>query len=259
MLPRLLEFVHEALENRAEYLERLLMLWTVMVVLGLMYEYAPEFTRVPTRWTPRHPKIFKWIRILELTGAALVTIGVAGELYIAVKAADVQGKLRALNDSRLADLNKQAAIARKEASNADERASASEKEAALLRKLAEGRQLTKAQIRKIGGSLKRFAGRNLFITSYTGDAEAARLGLQIITALGSGQANINADNNLGRTIAERGGVQFGISVSGPQDDMEFISAIAESLRTNGALGSQKPRDRTDNAYRYRRSRPHGRT
>jgi hypothetical protein len=42
-------------------------------------------------------------------------------------------------------------------------------------------------------------------------------------------------NNLGRTIAERGGVAFGVDISGPKEDKVFVDAMAKSLRANGRI------------------------
>lgn len=84
--------------------------------------------------------------------------------------------------------------------------------------------------------MRRFAGLAIFISSYTGDAEAARLGLQIKSTLEV--AGIHCDNNLGRTIAERGGVAFGVDISGPPSDANFICGIAKSLRDEAKIDAE---------------------
>jgi len=53
-----------------------------------------------------------------------------------------------------------------------------------LKAVIAGRQFTPESIHEIVQDLKGFSGKSLFIASYTGDAEAMRLGLQIKAALG---------------------------------------------------------------------------
>jgi hypothetical protein len=120
--------------------------------------------------------------------------------------------------------------------------------AAQLNAVVAGRQLTPDAMRQIADDLKGFAGRNLFIASYTGDAEAARLGLQIKAALQD--AGILVDDNLGRVEAERGGVDFGVHISGPEGDKDFMTAMRKSLEERGKIEVSKtfavPRVRIEN-------------
>jgi len=109
-------------------------------------------------------------------------------------------------------------------------------ETARLEAIVAGRQLTKEQSSDLTESMRTFASRELFITSYSGDAEAARLGLQIKLALG--KAKLKVADELGRSIASGGGVSFGIVVSGPTTDKDLIDALAKSLRAHGKLDAR---------------------
>lgn len=127
------------------------------------------------------------------------------------------------------------ASAEQKAGEANDRAAANEKEAALLRKLAQGRRLTELQIDQIATSLKPFAGRRLLMGSYPGDAEAARLGLQISTALRRAGIDVLI-NQLGKgPMNLTGTINFGVHVAGPEKDKGFLRAIANSLHLHGKL------------------------
>jgi hypothetical protein len=124
-------------------------------------------------------------------------------------------------ESRMTALNKDAADARLET--------------AQLSAIVAGRQLTSQNIRDITNDLRGFAGRNLYIASYSGDAEAARLGLQIKAALKG--AGIRVYDALGTTLAGLGGggVDFGVHISGPDADHDFMLAIRKSLEAHGKI------------------------
>ncbi len=127
-------------------------------------------------------------------------------------------------DRRIAKAHERAAGLEKEAADA-------RLETAQLEAIVAGRQLTPENIQEIAEELKVFSGRHLYISSYSGDAETARFGLQIKAALQG--AGVRVDDNLGRVVAERGGVTFGVEISGPNADKEFTDAICESLRAHG--------------------------
>jgi len=76
------------------------------------------------------------------------------------------------------------------------------------------------------------------ISSYAGDAEAARLGIQIRDALQT--AGIKVYDHLGQLVANDG-VAFGVDVGGREEDKEFIAAIAGALSKIGKL-AVRPRN-----------------
>ena len=102
-----------------------------------------------------------------------------------------------------------------------------------------GRQLSAEQISAIANYLKIFAGRRVFIGSYSGDAEGARFALQFKRALEDAQIAIGPnDDFIGKTVpgmglAGWGGLQFGIHLQGVEADDDLIAAIAAALRENG--------------------------
>jgi len=111
----LLNVIHAALERRVDLLEEKLALYTALVALGLLYEYGYDID-----WFKKSkPPLPKWFPWLSHLGALLVTVGVAGELYIEVAAFGAQGNLRAFNNGMTAILNKEAGDARQEAQNAE--------------------------------------------------------------------------------------------------------------------------------------------
>jgi hypothetical protein len=195
---------------------------TIAVFVGLLVEYTILLRPKINEFSSRE-LVFTFIAGVAIAG------GVYGEYHFGSIASDAAFRLESVSEERVAQLNKDAEVARL----GQEKLRAENLE---LEKLAVGRQLSPEQVVAVGQSLKPFAGRDLFITSYTGDAEAARLGLQIKAALR--RAQINADDNLGRTIPVRGGVAFGVEVTGPENEKKFVDAIANSLRARGALDAR---------------------
>src|SRR5207237_6544799 len=120
----------------------------------------------------------------------------------------------------------QQTIAEFEIATLNLRAANAERETVQLEAAVAGRRLTSEQIATIAASLRQFAGRELFVTSYSGDAEAARLGLQIVATLK--RAGLRPANELGRSVATGGGVVFGIHISGPQEEKGLVNAITQS-------------------------------
>lgn len=122
------------------------------------------------------------------------------------------------------------------------------RETAELEAIVAGRQLTPEEIGGIATSLKRFSGREIYISSYAGDAEAARLGIQIREALK--MAGIQASDHLGEVVAHEG-VAFGVDVSGRGGDKDMIFAISAALSGIGRLNARprivEPQVRLGNA------------
>jgi hypothetical protein len=108
-LPQL-ESAIKSLEKSLDSLSGWLTVWTALVVLGLGVELADDLRKVvkerPIKWT-KH--------LLVIGGGLLITMGVAGELFVQFKASKVETILRADSHQVEALLNKQAADANKEA------------------------------------------------------------------------------------------------------------------------------------------------
>jgi hypothetical protein len=188
------------LEASLDSLEVCLLVATGLVVLGLILEYWHEIPEAINELR----KAWSWKPICIIAGGILITLGVAGELYVQFIASGRETALRKANDAVFAGLNTEAAKARKDAgaaieraSSADERASKNEEEAARLRKVAEQerlarikieesvawRRLTKAQQSRIGTRLSRFAGQQALLQYDASDIEAGTFALDIALAL----------------------------------------------------------------------------
>lgn len=141
-LPQL-ESAIKALEKSLDSLSVWLTVWTALVVLGLGVELADDLKKVvkerPMEWT-KH--------LLVIGGGLLITIGVAGELFVQFKASKVETVLRAdshqveaLLNKQAADANKEAEEVRKEAASALIQISQAKKDAELARRDAESFKL----------------------------------------------------------------------------------------------------------------------
>jgi hypothetical protein len=100
----LLESAHAALEARVDVFEAWLAFCTALVALGLLYEYGYDLHAFKN-------SRFRWAARLTHLGAILVTVGVAGELYIEVVSSRAQEDLRGFNNGAVAELNKTASDA----------------------------------------------------------------------------------------------------------------------------------------------------
>jgi hypothetical protein len=154
----------------------------------------------------------------------LVAIGVAGE--------SVYGIRLYWNNRKLLE------IQNREATNQRETIAQLNNETAKLESIVAGRNLKPEEISALGKSLKRFAGRTILIGSYTGDAEGARLAMQIKAALDL--AHITVENRIGNIGAERGGVFLGVGVSGELSERDTINAISDALATEAHLTVNPP-------------------
>jgi hypothetical protein len=106
MAPELLAKLSKraALETSLDSLRFWLDLWTAVVVLGLVIEYGPEILEMWRKVVVRH----SLKRLFTLIGGALITGGVAGELYVGITASGAEAKLRIVNGSIETDLRESA-------------------------------------------------------------------------------------------------------------------------------------------------------
>lgn len=102
-----------------------LLFWTSLVVLGVILEVGfvvHEFWHERTHWRqgaasgPARPSWTKFI--LEVLAAALVAVGVAGELYVGAQSGRVETKIREANDNRATLLQQEAGQAKASAESA---------------------------------------------------------------------------------------------------------------------------------------------
>ena len=191
------------LERSLDSLEGWLALMTGLVVLGLVLEYWHELPEAIA--TLKHAR--SWKPLFVIAGAILITAGVAGELAIQFMASDKETALRKANDAVFADLNVEAATARKEAGDAveraakaeqnlgeaNERAANAEKQAAKSNEIAERERLARLQLEArlaprtlrlaqrddLANKLKPFSGTRLDIFIYGDTSEMLSIGLTL--------------------------------------------------------------------------------
>jgi hypothetical protein len=252
-----LESAIKALESRSDSLEDWLKFWICLVVAGVVievfvvlveYRHALEEFRRATIRTPDRPS--GWMVVFGLLGAGLVAIGVSGELGIDFMSRDVETGLRNKNRELVGLFQRASSEAIERASNADERASANEREAAELRKVAEGerlermrlevaiqpRTLTLKQQQDMTNACLQFAGSQLEAFSQVGDAEGARLVMQIVAALR--KAQIPAQGRAGGIETVNDVPPSGVSISSFNPGLS--KAIADSLTAAKIASTVRP-------------------
>ncbi|MGF6812211.1 hypothetical protein OKW30_007403 [Paraburkholderia sp. Clong3] len=97
------------------------------------------------------------------------------------------------------------------------------------------RSLSLEQINEIGKELGPFAGRSIYVGSFEGHAESARVGTIIVTALN--KAGIHVINRLGLVVPNLAskGMEFGIRIVGANLDRPFTDALEKSFGAPGRL------------------------
>ena len=105
---------------------------------------------------------------------------------------------------------------------------------AQLEKAVAGRRLIPDQQKLVAKKCESLAGREVWVGSYTGDAEAMKLGLQIEAALKL--AKIRVTNKLGLAGAMTE-VTTGVRVTGPKSDEYTVRTLADALSSGGNLAT----------------------
>jgi len=236
----------KALESRSDSLEFWLWIWVTFVVVGVVlevgfviWEYIDGRKKYrDQRDIIRSPeKPSGWKFTFEIIGAALVAIGVSGELYIDVASGEIQTDLRKKNGDLIQLFEGAASAALVEASKNAE-------EAARLHKLAEDehlarvqleakvawRHLTEAQQKEIGSALgRRFAekqGLSLWFSS--GDTESAAFAGDIAKALIAAKSFLVQPPASILTVRASG--KFGDPVRAPDTGVQVQSTRHEQSR-----------------------------
>ncbi len=157
-----------ALESSYDSLSFWLTIWTAIVVLGLILEYAHDFQKLV-----RGPR--RWMILRKFIGGILVTAGVAGELFVQFRLSGVETNLRTAKNLQVVDLQRETNTARLE----QEKLRAANLE---LEKLIAPRSL--GEEKQFGEGLEQFAGTKVIVESLA-DIEASRLGGEIALTLNS--------------------------------------------------------------------------
>ncbi len=179
--------------------------------------------------------------------ALILIVGLAAELLTQVSVNAISGQMiAALNAragtayERAADLgvtidNLKGVVDRKTVEADAAITSLSRATQRMDREIAEvqGRDLTPRQIAAISRELKKFSGARLYIVSYPGDEDAARLGTKMIAALSG--AGLDVYDILGRANPNAGGEVFGVAIQGSPNDKLLTQALSKALGAPGRL------------------------
>lgn len=264
-----LESAARSLESRSDALEKWLLFWIILVVIGVVLELAvvitayrhelSEFRRAVIS-TPDNPSIRMFV--FEIFGAGLVAIGVAGEFGINVSSRTVETELRD-KKSQLVALSQVAA------GEAVERAFKNEKEAAELKRknlerqieilslrsrtaraekeaaedklafirLQSPRQLTGEQQSRFREEAAKFKGTPFVVKGVAGDSDSVSLASLLINLLSDPRDGAGWVRQ--KAIIEPGQ----ISVTLKQADSAIVPVITETgVRFAGGPGQWKPLD-----------------
>jgi hypothetical protein len=164
-----------------------------------------------TYWAPR-------LETIADIAFAIVIVALAVELVAGRVARRFERQIEAARELKIAELNN---------------------ETAQLQKIVAGRQLDTKQATSVANALKRFAGRQIFISAYAGDAEGMRLALQLKKPIEDAGIVI-ADNEIGRAVVGEGmhgsyDLKFGVHMQAQDSERDFADAIAEVLDVYGKL------------------------
>jgi hypothetical protein len=214
-------------------------LWwaTFLVVIGVglewifvIWEYREELHdfRRGVIHAPEKPNI--WLFVLGLVATSLVTIGVAGEMYIGAAIGDLETQIRKANELRAALLSKEAEQLRKDAEQLKKDAEGEHLARVQLQKQIQPRSLDGDSRKKIGEELStfssHFSGRKVTVESYAADAEGIAFSLEVMDIITS--AGITVDPVIGR-LEPVGLVDTGLNITGPIGDGPFIREFMNKL------------------------------
>jgi hypothetical protein len=239
----LTDALQATLENHVAAFEEWLKLWTAIVVLGLLYEYGCELLEPPRNWPPKRPWPFRHSVQLVKLGAVFVTVGVAGELYVEVMASPAQEALRKFNDTRLAELNKEAGDARKKSGDLERDNLLLQADVLKLRQRMADRRLSPEQQLRIGEDLCRFAGIYVEIGLYNSDGEMQTLGEDLRGALPDkcdGEAGFVVSVTQKTATIGFSGIEVVIKDGTTEKSRSFAGVLASALRNEGRFQVKGP-------------------
>jgi hypothetical protein len=211
------------LQAQSDSLAHWLLLWTIVVALGLVVEYAPDIWKAAgsalgflLRKRPFDHSTLK----RTVIGGILITVGVIGEAWIELRMPEVAAKIQSKNDLLIASLNYEAGEARKIA--------------AQLETAMANRDLTPEQQHRIAEACRAFSGKIVYIRSYPNDVEAARLIMQLKTAL---EPHIRVEDRTGQLLAtwDSPGLVLGIRIQPAEGERAFAEALVKTFRREGSL------------------------
>jgi hypothetical protein len=193
-----------------------LLVFGALLVVGLVIEYRAAHGS----------------RLMKI-GEMLVIIGVLGELLGDGGIFVFSNQLQTINESEISGVKNVTAELNKAANDAkleQEKLRASNLE---LEKILQPRRLSTEQQKQIAASLKPYAGKTVSVASYSRDAEAMVLGIQIEDALSS--AKILVWNRLGTFSPVGMPLYTGVVVDKNSANKKLALALFEALKTKGGL------------------------
>ena len=210
-----LERIISALENSLDSWEYLLAGATLLVVFGLILEYWYEIIDL-CRERP-----IKWKSGQKIIGAILVTVGVAGELGVQLKASRVETQLRSANQKVQGLLNK-------EAGEAQDRASKADLARVRLEKQMAWRRLSKDQKQSICSAMLPSFSKRMRVLTISNDVEALQYVLDFADAfkrcgLWAGTPDMGPG-----FMMPSNPVIFGVRIRGPKGAGQSLQSIFEA-------------------------------
>lgn len=139
----------DQLERSLDSLGGWLAFWTAVVAIGLVVEYGQSLWilfKATLRWLFRRAVFDRSLLNATAVGGLLITAGVAAEVWVEVRASQVETQLRNASNKALALLNKEANDARRDAATAMQRAAEAERETARLNEVAEAERLARVKL-----------------------------------------------------------------------------------------------------------------
>ena len=176
-----------------------------------------------------------WMYPLAALGILLVVGGIVSETVFEVLASNADAAIRSHESDVVSTAETNAAVANKQAGDANERAGKAEKQAAELLREIQPRRLSPDQVRDITDVLKPYAGKTVGVATYTQDAEAMILAVQIANSLG--KARILVHNRIGTFGAMGFPLVFSVIVDKNSSDKKLESALFKALKVKGGLAT----------------------
>jgi hypothetical protein len=220
-----LENAIKALEKSLDSLGLWLTVWTALVVVGLIVEFAEDLKLLLTE------RPFKWRLFRTMVGGVLITIGVAGELFVQFRASKVETDLRtdsheveALLNEQAADANREAGNAKIEAGNAIKQAAQATRDAEVARRDAESFQLDIARANEHAAEANK-------------KAEEERLArLKIEERLAPRRMSAQQTTTLVRDLKPLNGHRVTIFfISGDLEAATFVDQLGSAFKTAGLI------------------------
>ena len=215
----------QALEKSVGRLGKWLHFFTGLVTLGLILEYAPDIIEAfRTRQIPSR----------LLIGGVLITVGVAGELFVGFFASRKDTALREENDSLVARANERAALAEQAA------AEANLARVKIEERLAD-RILSDSQLASIVEKVKQFAGQEYDANTYWDSREPLNLAERISVALN--EAGWKLVHVRGQTmLPEKRGVLVYFHLESEDRTKTAAGALVSALNAESVVAELRRRD-----------------